>query len=54
MQKNSTSLTGERRCEKQTTVMRPKKTTVDLIKQFARAYAFSAMMPAGLGHFVAN
>lgn len=34
--------------------MKPKKATVDFIKQFARVYAFSTMMPASLGAFIAN
>ena len=54
MQKTSTSITREQGCEQQTVVMKPKKATIDFIKQFARAYAFSAVMPVGLGNFVAN
>ena len=55
MHKTSTSLPRERRCSEQTAAtVKPKKSTVDLIKQFARVYAFSSMMPAGLGTFIAN
>ncbi len=32
----------------------PKKSTVDFIKQFARAYTFNAMLPVGLGALIAN
>ncbi len=35
-------------------VARPKKATVEFLKQFARAYTFCALMPAGLGEFIAN
>ena len=55
MQKTSTHLTREQRGGEQKMVtMKPKKATVDLIKQFARVYAFSTMMPTGLGAFIAN
>lgn len=32
----------------------PRKSTVDLIKQLARAYSYNRLMPEGLGGFVAN
>lgn len=35
-------------------VLKPKKATVEFLKQFARAYTYQRMMPAGLGNFVAN
>ena len=55
MQKTSTSCKREHRCEEvKMTTVKPKKATVDLIKQFARVYAFSSMMPVGLGSFIAN
>lgn len=55
MHKTSTSFTREQRCgEQKVATVKPKRVTVDLIKQFARVYAFSSMMPAGLGAFIAN
>lgn len=55
MHKTSTSIPREQRCgEQKVAMVKPKKSTVDLIKQFARVYAFSGMMPAGLGSFIAN
>lgn len=53
MQKTSTPTRG-RRAVQQTVAIKPKKVTIDLIKQFARVYTFSGMMPAGLGSFIAN
>lgn len=53
MQKNSTPLNWEQSSGQQLK-MKPKKSTVDLIKQFARIYSFSGLMPAGLGAFIAN
>ena len=35
-------------------VKRPKKTTVNFLKQFARVYTFTPMVTASLGGFVAN
>ena len=32
----------------------PKPSTIDFIKQFARAYSFNALLPAALGTFIAN
>ena len=54
MQKTSTPYTREQRGGEQKMTMKPKKATVDFIKQFARVYAYSTMMPAGLGAFIAN
>ena len=55
MNKTSTSISKPTRgSERDVMVIKPKKATVELIKQFARAYAFSGMMPAGLGAFIAN
>ncbi len=54
MQKTSTPYTKEQRGGEQKMTMKPKKATVDFIKQFARVYAYSTMMPAGLGAFIAN
>ena len=53
MQKTSTSFRGEAGSVHQV-ARGPKATTVELIKQFARAYSFSSVMPLGLGGFVAN
>ncbi len=55
MNKTSTSISKPTRgSERDVMVIKPKKATVELIKQFARAYTFSGMMPAGLGAFIAN
>ena len=51
MQKTSTQLNYGTETK---TVKRPKQSTVNFLKQFARVYTFSEMMPAGLGNFVAN
>lgn len=32
----------------------PKQSTINLIKQFARAYSYNAMLQKGLGGFTAN
>jgi hypothetical protein len=32
----------------------PRKSTIEFLKQFARAYSYSRKLPAGLGGFVAN
>ncbi len=32
----------------------PRKSTIDFLKQFARAYSFNRQMPANLGGFIAN
>lgn len=52
MQKTSTHFNVEDRKMQQS--MTPRKSTVDFIKQFARAYSYSRRMPEGLGGFVAN
>ena len=46
MQKTSTQLSYETEVK---TVKRPKQSTVDFLKQFARVYVFNELMPAGLG-----
>ena len=51
MHKTSTQVNYE---TKEQPVKGPKATTVDFLKQFARVYSFSMMMPAGLGNFLAN
>ena len=53
MQKTSTPVKTEE-TSMQHPVARPKKATVEFLKQFARAYTFCALMPAGLGEFIAN
>ncbi len=35
-------------------LLSPKRATVDLLKQFARVYRYSTIMPIGLGAFMAN
>lgn len=51
MHKTSTQVNYE---TKEQPVKGPKTTTVEFLKQFARVYSFSVMMPAGLGNFLAN
>lgn len=53
MQKTSTPVKAEETSMQQA-VARPKRATVEFLKQFARAYTFCAMVPAGLGEFIAN
>ena len=52
MQKTSTHYREENKVGQ--SFMGPKRSTVDFIKQFARAYSYNRMVPAGLGGFVAN
>lgn len=52
MQKTSTPFNVEGSKTQQT--LTPRKSTVDFIKQFARAYSYSRRMPSGLGGFVVN
>lgn len=52
MQKTSTQITKEGR-EVQQNVM-PRKSTIDFLKQVARAYSYNRMMPEGLRGFVVN
>ena len=55
MHKTSTSFSKQERGDEQrTATIKPKKSTVDLIKQFARIYAYNSLMPAGLEVFIAN
>ena len=53
MQKISTQLQSEKPTL-QSTLRKPKKATVDFIKQFARGYKFNSMMPSDLGSLVLN
>lgn len=52
MQKTSTQIKVEDRKVKQ--VSGPRKSTIDFLKQFARAYNYNRLMPEGLGGFIAN
>lgn len=52
MQKTSTQLKSEDRKIQQ--IVMPRKSTVDFLKQLARAYSYNRLMPEGLGGFVAN
>jgi len=52
MQKTSTQVKMEDRTVK--TTIGPRKSTVDFLKQLARAYSYNRLMPEGLGGFVAN
>ncbi len=53
MEKTVTSFSGEV-SKVSKTALRPKQATVEFLKQFARAYSYHRLMPAGLGNFVAN
>lgn len=53
MQKNSTQLL-DKKCNGTTTVEKPKKTTIEFLKQFARAYSYENQLPYQLGNFIAN
>lgn len=37
-----------------TAIKRPKKATIELIKQFARAYQYNAELPRGLESMIVN
>ena len=52
MQKTSTQLKMEGR-EVQQSVM-PRKSTMDFLKNYARAYSYNRMMPEGLRGFGVN
>lgn len=52
MQKTSTQLQMEGGKVQQAVM--PRKSTVDFIKQMARAYSYNRMMPEGLRGFVVN
>ena len=54
MQKTSTPIKSAQRNEHQASVARPRRATIEFIKQFARVYTFCAAVPAGLGEFIAN
>ena len=53
MQNTSTQIRNEE-TSMQNTVKRPKKATVEFLKQFARVYTFTPLVTASLGGFVAN
>lgn len=52
MQKNSTLLLNEKRS--MASAAKPKKSTIEFLKQFARAYSYEPRMPYRLGSFIAN
>lgn len=52
MEKNSTYVLIPQNCKK--TEKMPSKSTLDFLKQFARAYSYNKQMPANLGGFIAN
>lgn len=52
MQKNSTQLLNEK-CSG-FSAAKPKKTTIEFLKQFARAYSYEKRLPYQLGNFIAN
>lgn len=54
MQKISTQLLPSNSDNRQLNVASPKKSTIEFLKQFARAYSYQRQMPYQLGHFIAN
>ncbi len=52
MHKMTTSTNNEN--DVLTTVKRPKRSTIEFIKQFARAYEFNAELPRGLESMIVN
>ena len=53
MQKTSTKIKQEETSMQQVEI-RPRRSTVEFIKQFARAYTFNPLLTVGLGGFIAN
>lgn len=53
MQKNSTQIKRPE-SDQIYIIAKPKKSTVNFLKQFARAYSFNALLTPGLEHFMAN
>ena len=53
MQKNATQFIQNKR-NGTTTVEKPKKSTIEFLKQFARAYSYEKDQPYQLGNFIAN
>lgn len=54
MQKNSTQLLNENFDSNLTVTVQPRKSTLEFLKQFARAYSYQRQMPYELGSFIAN
>ena len=52
MEKNSTHVLTTLRSN--TAKEMPRKSTIEFLKQFARAYSYNSQMPANLGSFIAN
>lgn len=52
MHKMTTSTNNEN--DVLTAVKRPKRSTIEFIKQFARAYEFNAELPRGLKSMIVN
>lgn len=54
MDKNSTQLMGKKSVLRGEQQVQPKKSTIEFLKQFARAYSYNKQMPMELGNFIAN
>lgn len=54
MQKNSTQLLNAKTDGTQTNSAKPKNSTIEFLRQFAKAYTYQRQMPYQLGGFVAN
>lgn len=53
MEKDFTHVLSKKN-EKAQTAEKPRKSTIDFLMQFARAYSYEPKMPANLGNFIAN
>ena len=53
MKKISTHVLNQKD-DKEQVVAKPKKSTIEFLQQFARAYKFEKEMPIQLGGFIAN
>lgn len=54
MENDSTPLFEPLEYSEDTFVQEPKKSTIEFLKQFARAYSFQQDLPLNLGGFIAN
>ena len=54
MQKNSTHLITKECNGTQQSSVKPRKSTIEFLKQFARAYTYQQQMPYQLGGYIAN
>ncbi len=54
MDKNSTQLMEKKSALRGEQQVQPKKSTIEFLKQFARAYSYNKQMPMELGNFIAN